>query len=142
MAQSHPIYRDPRWVISLLVATSLVADAVVVLVATGATFPAPSLVVGYALLCSQVALAAIWLGIGMSRLLLRLIGNVAVITVGFFTINASSASASRRLHWWRFGYRSAEVAGCSNFASCRRRHFSSAACLSPSRVEEGPPTSA
>ncbi|HWB10798.1 MAG TPA: hypothetical protein VG826_16330 [Pirellulales bacterium] len=70
-----------RGIIGLGVIVSALADAAAILCGTGHNFPHPGVVIGYALLFAQASVGAIWLAIGSSALLLRILAHFVLLAV-------------------------------------------------------------
>ncbi|HET6884532.1 MAG TPA: hypothetical protein VFI31_30540, partial [Pirellulales bacterium] len=68
-----------RLVITSALFANVAADISLGWSANGASFPSPALVATYALVLGQAGLAAVWLGIGSAPLLLRIVGDFAVL---------------------------------------------------------------
>lgn len=80
--------RSRAGVLTLLVVASAAADTVFVAVAQEGVFPYPPLVFAYALIFSQVSLAAIWAGLVSRHLLLGALGLAMTYAIAIVPLNA------------------------------------------------------
>jgi hypothetical protein len=78
----------------MLIAAGLVADVIAVSLGIGAVFPAPSLLIAYGLIFSQVGLAAIWVGLSTSRFWMRIGLMTVVVAAAFYATNSLHESAA------------------------------------------------
>lgn len=77
-----------RQSIATLVIANFTAAVVAVGCGAGKDFPHPAVIVGYALLFSQVSLGAIWLGIGSNAVVVRLAAHVAILAAIYYGLSA------------------------------------------------------